>query len=231
MNRQNIDGLPAAQLENKSTPGFESFTLDGHGHTGTMGGTQTYPAGVELLSQDGAPADVFHIEVGLVKLVRAESDGHEIILGLRSKGWLLGAAAVILDQPYAVSAITLTRSQVHRIRADEFRKLVSTNARFGWHVHVMHSREIYGDLAHVASLRCHSARCRLEHFLWSLVPSLDRTESDDEIRIDLPLRHTEIAQLISVTPQYLCELFHRLEEDGIVRRERDYMALMSRRKL
>src|SRR5881296_998519 len=57
---------------------------------------QAYPSGVELFQQGEPVQKVYLIHRGLVKLVRREENGQEMIVDLRREGWFLGAPAVIL---------------------------------------------------------------------------------------------------------------------------------------
>ena len=90
-----------------------------------------YPTRVELFRQGEPPESVFLLEQGLIKLMRVESGGTEIIVGMRSAGWFLGAASVILDRPYLVSAVTVTDAQVSRIGADAFRERLRSDPKAG----------------------------------------------------------------------------------------------------
>jgi len=51
------------------------------------------------------------------------------------------------------------------------------------------------------------------------------------MRIHNPLKHWEIAQLISVTPQHLSRLLKRLEEEGIIRRNKGWLIISDYQRL
>src|SRR5438093_2109670 len=76
---------------------------------------QSYPPGAELFRQGDAAREVFHLGQGLVKLRRTQPDGVEAIVGLRSGGWSLGAAAAVLGKTYATTAVTASRCSVSRL--------------------------------------------------------------------------------------------------------------------
>ncbi len=56
---------------------------------------QLYPPTVELFRQGSPSQYVYCIESGLVKLVNLTQQGQELIVGLRSPGWILGSVPVI----------------------------------------------------------------------------------------------------------------------------------------
>ncbi len=187
---------------------------------------QVYPAAVELFRQGSPPQSVYYIERGLVKLILLEEEGGELVIGLRSPGWLLGAASVILQEPYALTAITLTPSYLRRIPARSFIELVKSNAHFSWYLQRMQSRELLDQLARVMQLGCLSARHRLEQLLWQLASDLELGQPQKgakEVRLNLPLRHREIAELIAVTPAYLSRLFSQMEQEGLLQRSQGWL--------
>ena len=186
---------------------------------GVFARAQSYPAAVELFRQGDQPEDVFYLERGLVKLLRNQADGEERIVGLRSDGWLLGAAAAVMALPFAVTAVTVTAARVARLDAGEFRRRLKDDAGLSWWLHEMHSREVYGQTLHVADLMSISARERLLKFYWRLAPVLETSRAESQVRIENPLRQWEVAQLVGITPQYLCQLMAELEADGdLIRR-------------
>jgi len=190
---------------------------------------QSYPPRVTMFRQGEPPDGVFLLEQGLVKLIRVEPDGREIILGLRAAGWMVGAAAAIIDCPHVVTAVTVCTSQLSRISATTFRELLKTMSSLSWHLHEMLSREVEEGLTHVAELNALPARDRLEAFFERLAGALQPDHDRDEVRLEIPLRQWEIAQLIGVTAPYLCELTRELESLGLVRRERESIVLCRRR--
>ena len=182
---------------------------------------------MELFRQGDPSQEVFHLEEGLVKLRRTQPDGEEVIVGLRSAGWFLGAGAAMLGKPYATTAVTATRCSIARLCVREFLRLVRTDHELSWQLHQMHSREVYEELVQIADLGSLSARQRLEHFFEQLLPALGAAGPHGEIRVELPLKHWEIAQLIAVTPVYLCQLLHEMEDRGVIRRERKGIVLVA----
>lgn len=193
--------------------------------------TQVYPAAVELFPQGSTAREVYLIEFGLVKLFRLGQDGQELIVGLRSTGWILGAASVIIRKSHPVTAVTLTPCRIRRIPAHTFLTLLSSDAQLSWHLHQEHCQEIYNQFSQLVGLGCMSARHRLEQLLWQLTSALEPDESQKEIRLKLPLKYWEIAELIAITPQYLSRVLKQLQEEGIIIREKGEIVVSSPHKL
>jgi len=176
------------------------------------GPVEQYPAGVRLFRQGDWPEVVYAIEQGWVKLVRIEEDGQAMIVGVRSRGWILGAASALTKEAHAVTAETVTWCQLRRMRGEVFRERVRRDEGFSWYVHQMHAQEIHRQLGQVVGLGCRRARRRLEQLLGELADG-------QEGRWRCPLRQWELAQLVAVTPSYLSQLLGELEREGVVRRE------------
>jgi CRP-like cAMP-binding protein len=56
-------------------------------------------------------------------------------------------------------------------------------------------------------------------------------EAQTEIRLHLPLKHWEIAELIAVTPEHLSRVLKRMEREGIMRREKGRTVIVNYQKL
>lgn len=199
--------------------GFEST------HDCIFPAPQRYPSRVALFQQDDEPDGVFLLREGLVKLMRLDHDGRETIVGLRASGWLIGASAVILNRPHTLSACTVVPSRVSWLTGEVFRTQMKRDAELSWRLHEMQSEEVYSAQHHVADLHGHCARTRLETFLRRLAGTLRSPAAEKEVRLTIPLRQWEIAQLIGVTAPYLNELIREMESEGRLRRERNTIVL------
>ena len=192
---------------------------------------QVYPPEVTLFQQGSQAQQVYFIERGLVKLNRIEHDGQQIIVGLRSSGWILGASAVILQKLNPVSATTLTDCHIRQISAEAFRHLLKTDVQFSWHIQHSQSREAHEQVGRIVQLSCMSARNRLEGLLWELISLTSQDTTGKEVRIEVPLKQWEIAQLIGVTPEHLCRMLRLLEKEGIICRKKGWLIVNDAQKL
>jgi len=198
-----------------SASGYAEFgNSNGEGVEG-LPALQDYPAGVRLFTQGGASADAFFIAEGLVKLQRVQDRGQEVIVGLRGTGWFLAASAIVLERAHVVTAVTVTECTLSRIPAPQFRGLVRESRAFSWRILRMNSEEIHDQLVEAADRSSLPARERLERFLTRLVPRDAVAGPNGQWRVPIPLRQWEIADLIGVTPQYVCQLFHELEREKL----------------
>lgn len=192
---------------------------------------QTYPDSTELFCQDSPAREVYIINRGLVKLMRLEQEGHGLIVGLRFPGWILGSAAVIMNRPHPMTAVTLTKCQLCRVPSETFLHLLRTDSQLSWHLLQMLSREVVEQSARVAQLGCLTARYRFEQLLWQLIMALGLQQAHKTIRLQLPLKHREIAELIAVTPEHLSRILKQMQDKGIITQHKGWMVILDPDKI
>lgn len=191
---------------------------------------QIYPSGTELFQQGQPVRIVYLIQEGVVKLTRTSEDGREVIAGLRYSGWMLGAAAAILQRASAVTAVTATRCKARAIAAEDFRRALPLEDPLSRYVLRLQAEEIYDHTLRTCSFGLLRARLRLESLLWDFVVGAGGADRSP-FPLQVPLKYYELAQMIGVSPQYLSELLAELEKDGIVRRQKGTFILLAPHRL
>lgn len=172
--------------------------------------------GEELIRQGGSPHGVYVIARGHVKLSSIDQDGRELIVGLRSEGSMLGACAVILHRVYRISATAITECALRYLSAELFNRLLTDDVEFSRLVRLDQSRECYGLVTNIAQLGCASAVGRFEGLLRALISGMPLNEQRRGLRLELPLKHWEVAQLIAITPEHLSRIVRKMQQDGIL---------------
>jgi CRP/FNR family transcriptional regulator len=204
-----------------------AFDLD---RLGLVGDAHIYPPTVELFSQGAQPADVYFIHSGIMKLTRSEDNGQEILLDLRFGGSLVGSAAAIRQKPHPFAAVTITRCVLTRWSCGQFLSLLAANANLAARVREILSDEVLDHVTRLSQLACLPARQRLEQLLWQFCKRLSRnsysSQHEKTSKLELPLKHYEIAHLLSITPTYLCRLLNVLERENVIRRSKGWIVIM-----
>lgn len=176
-----------------------------------------YPIDVEIYKQGSSANDVYFIENGTVKMTRTSHDGHQVIVSLQNAGRFIGASSVILHKPFSVNAVTLTRCDLRRIEGRSFIDLLKSNPALCWQFQELLCHEIYEQTDHTAELGSLSARCRLELLLWNSIHSNETQPPLTDVKIHLPLKNKELADLIAVTPEHLSRMLRRMQDEGVLR--------------
>ena len=86
-------------------------------------------------------------------------------------------------------------------------------------MHLVHSLEVYEQSWQLADMKSLSARQRLEQLLWQMLSAAELANETREIRLRVPLKYWEIAQLIGVTPEHLSRQLRQLRDEGILDHE------------
>jgi CRP/FNR family transcriptional regulator, cyclic AMP receptor protein len=183
-----------------------------------------------IFYQGESPHTVCLICNGLVKLTRTESDGNPVIVGLRKTGWLL-AAAPLLGENYASTAETVTRSKLCFVPLETFRHAMETDSQFSLWVTMIFSKEVYSSVLSISERSCLSGKQRLKKFLWEIVQNLNTGNTDKAVKLPIPLKHWEMAQLLAFTPQHLSRLIRQMEKEGIILRKNGWLVLSEPKRL
>lgn len=192
---------------------------------------QSYPAGVELFRQGDAAQYVYFLERGLLKTQYTDANGQELIISLMgSFGNIVGASCAVLEK-HCVSATVLSDSVMRYLPAVRMRELLRADVRVSWRVHQLHCSMLHEQLTQRLELGSLSARQRLEQLLWQLAQAVGSCGSNRDVRLQLPLKYWEIAQLIVVTPEHLCRIVRTLESEGILLRDKGWMVISDPAKL
>jgi CRP-like cAMP-binding protein len=193
------------------------------------GPAQLYPANTEVFHQDAPANAVYLIERGLVKLTWVGPEGQELIQGLRRRHWLAGTPAVLLERPFAFTVTTLTPCSLRCISATRFLELVNADAEFCRQLLRMLSERVLDDGMRIAALGCMPAKDRLDQFFRELILEQEQSTEPDlqkkPMRLHIPLKLKELAQLIAITPEYLSRLLSALEQEGTIRRDKGGLVL------
>lgn len=188
-----------------------------------------YPPGTIIFQQGAQAQDVFLIGDGLVKLVRNEENGTEIIVGLRSSGDLLGAVSVLINRPQVIAAVTVSQCNMQRLPGYTFLQILEDDVCSTLALCRMIGHEIVEHITHLSELACLSARSRLELFLWESASVQGKTIASGRVRLRLPLKEYDVAKFLSVTPVHLSRLLSEVERDGIIIRDKGWLLIDKRR--
>ncbi len=190
-----------------------------------------YPALTEIITQ-GMPVEVFFVEDGVIKLSRLDLSGHQMMAGLRGRSWVMGAAEVLLGKQYLSTAAALTDCSLRRITARKFLGLIEKNPEFARQMLRMFSQEIFVQGNNLVNILCRPAIDRLKRLLYEIVSEMSHLRYfRKQVKLNFPLKHKELAQMIAVAPEHLSRLLKQLERDGIIKREKGLLILTDVRSL
>jgi len=160
--------------------------------------TATYPKGAILFIEKEDARGVFVLCQGEVKLSMSSSDGKTLVVRIAKAGEVLGLVSAMSGSPYDVTAETLYPSQLAFVRREDFLRFIAKYPEATGSVAkqlTAHYKAAFEQLRTVglsASVQERLARLLLN---WSSSPQ----ETNDGVRLKLPLTHEEIAEFIGTT--------------------------------
>lgn len=202
--------------------GVKGIVLESSG-VDELAPAQAYPKGVQLVREGAVLDEVLLVRAGVVKLARTAGDGRESIIELAFRETWLGAASVIVNKPSPVSAITCTEAMITRIPADQFRRQLRDTPTLSLRVHEAHARELYRQMGWIDELASLSSLERLKLVMRRFIAAIPGQTSNRGVRLNVPLRHWELARLIAVSPEHLSRLLRDMEREGIIERSKGWV--------
>lgn len=195
------------------------------------GSVQIFPPGTTVFAQADVLNETYLILDGIIKLVREESSGRELIVGLRFSGWFLGSVCVLSGQICPVSAVTVTRCRVRRLDAAGFKARLRSDAAFSWGLHEQHCGAASDLMVRLAQLGCTSVHDRLLYLLRRLAAGRGVNAERGAVRITVPLKQWELAQLVGATPEYMNRLLQGLQQERLISFQKGWLTIPDPRRL
>jgi CRP-like cAMP-binding protein len=156
-----------------------------------------------LIKQDTQVKKVQLLQSGLVKLTHLNADGREHLIGLRSDGWYAGSTSAVLGLPSVYSVQACTDCTVAEIPLSDFLRCLRSSEEMMNHFISGLCREIVSSSALQVQLTMSNAEDRLDLLLKERSSDEIAGKPLDPLRV---LKQTELAQLISITPEHLSRL-------------------------
>ena len=191
------------------------------------GTRHSYPQGVSVVRQGEDVAAVSRIASGLAKCVSAGPDGSETIIALRGPGWLIGATNALLRTKSPVSVITASPCTVVTLTRQVFEGLIGSDLDLPSSLLAVQAAEIEDLTTRYGELASGSSRARLIKILRILLSvDLHARPGPARVRLQIPVKEWELAQLVAITPAHLCRLFGALERDKVLRRNKGWLEIL-----
>jgi CRP/FNR family transcriptional regulator len=167
-----------------------------------------------LCNQGDRIESLYLIEAGAVKLMGENPRGRRVLVGIRSNGWLLGAAPAAAGKPWHVTAETLLPARVRRLSLRAFQQDVDRDREFRWWVFQLIGEDLV-DRTRQSTLVLEDLGDRLARFLTELAAIGERRA--DGIVLP-PLTHDEIAEAVPCGREAVTRELARFEQGGLIRR-------------
>lgn len=177
--------------------------------------TSSYPTGAVLFTEGQVARGVYLLCKGRVKLSMTSAEGKSIILRIAEAGELIGINGAISGQPYELSAETLEPCQVNFIKREAFQRLMHDH-----HEACVNATEQLGSDYRAACFQIRSlglSRTASEKIARFLLEWATRgKETSEGMRVNLPLTHEEIAQIVGVSRETVTRTLTELKHKALI---------------
>jgi CRP/FNR family transcriptional regulator, transcriptional activator FtrB len=167
----------------------------------------------ELCTQGELPAALHFLLEGQVALSGAAPDGAQAVMEVVRPGPSASfvLAAVLTDQPYLMSATTITEAQIVMIRAPALRALIRTEPEIALALLGTVARDFRAMVRQVRDLKLRTATQRLGCYLLALASDPAATSA----RLRLPFDKALLAGRLGCRQDSLSRAFAMLRELGV----------------
>jgi len=190
----------------------------------------TYDKGEFIIRPGGSPAGVFYIVSGLAKAYDITKYGDENLLTIRKRGEILGLTWAITGENRHIIYTALAPTTVMQVSREQFINFLRTNPKTALPLLDMLTDMYRLHSEHILSLEYRTVRERLVSFLLSTARRFGH-KTELGIRLDVPLRHQDIASSISATRETTGRELSSLERLGLLESEQSYITIKDMDKL
>jgi len=189
-----------------------------------------YPQGALIFQPAIAPEHVYLLEFGLVRIFRESERAEQVTFGYVHPGEVFGECAVFHDKPRESFAAAHESSTVLKLSRPQFKTAIQSRPSIMFAV----AKQIEGRFKNVESrvedLVFRDARSRLAHVILDLSEEFGHADGERTI-LRIRLTHAELATLIGTSRPTVSIALGELEDEGVLTREDQYIAITNREAL
>jgi len=168
----------------------------------------------EILFHHDDPANHFFLMgEGNVKLSRISPAGHEKVVNVLQAGNCFAEAVMFMEQEsYPVTAQAVTKSTVFGINCNAYKSILNKNPVASFRLINDLSNRLQLMVREIETLSVQKATHRVAHYF------LDQLTADtsQEVTMQLDTSKSLLASRLSVEPETLSRIFHKLSESGAI---------------
>lgn len=194
------DGLHAFIADARRVGNLQSLSTDRKVHA--------VPKKQYVYHQGDQPSRLFFLQSGTVKTIRSNADGKELVTGIYNAGDFFGYFALLEQQDYTDSAVTLEDSQLIYIPKDDFRQLLTASPDVSAQFIKLLAGQVGDREVQLLSMAYNSLRRRVADTLLRL----QEHQPDGLIQ----LSRTDLAGIIGTANESLIRTLSDFKQDGLI---------------
>ncbi len=184
--------------------------------------TRDHPANQVILLENDWGSSVYFILDGWVKIRTYNLDGKEITLNILGKGELFGEMAPLDEVPRSTDVITLARTVIGNMPAQDFVQMLSSEPQAGIRLAKLMARRLR-QVNRRLRLRESDSTSRVADILLFLAEGQGKRTAEG---IEIPnLPHRELSSLSGLARETVTRVLNRLEKKGAIMRTGDVLCI------
>jgi CRP-like cAMP-binding protein len=184
--------------------------------------TRTHPPNRIIVLENDWGSSVYFILEGWVKIRTYNLDGKEVTLNIIGKGELFGEMAALDEVPRSTDVITLVKTVIGSVPAQDFVRLINTEPQAGIRLAQMMSRRLR-QVNRRLRLRESDSVSRVADILLFLAEGQGKAGDKG---IEIPnLPHRELSSLSGLARETVTRVLSKLERKELIIRDRDTLCI------
>jgi CRP-like cAMP-binding protein len=169
--------------------------------------------GQTILHAGDRPDGFYVLAAGCVNLVAHMPGGAHKVLDILLPGQSFGEAFMFLGRSYGYDALAATDATLLRVGQRAVLSEIDTNPRFARHMLAALSEQLLDGIRETQS----HALSATQRFAQLMLRYAHEKPQHGTLRLKFPVRKTEIASRIDLTPEHLSRLLRSLSNRGLIR--------------
>ena len=188
-----------------------------------------YKKGQYVFTENGLPNGLFCINSGKIKLTTTGYDGKEQILRLVKSGDILGYRALLSNERYHCSAVTLEDASICIIDKKYFFDALASSPKLMFEVVKKMSQDLKTAEDHIVSLSQKNVRERMAEALLFLKATYGFEEDNQTLNVSLS--REEIADYVGTSTESCIRLLSEFNADKLIQLKGKKISILNLQKL
>lgn len=182
-----------------------------------------------VFTEGTLPTGIFYVKEGKVKKYKVDNDGREQIIYIYNSGDFFGYSAILSEESYGDTTVTIENAVISFISKDDFIDLLDTSVIF--------SRLLLKSLSHEFSVMVNlmavlSQRTVRERVALSLLILHDKYKiCDTEKIVFIMLSRADLANMAGTANETLARVLHDFKDDNLIWMEGRKIQLLNIQRL
>jgi 5-methyltetrahydrofolate--homocysteine methyltransferase len=190
-----------------------------------IGRERKYKKGQMLHWKDEPVDQIFVVKRGAIKVFTISAEGKAHTYNLLGTGGISGAAEYLLGRPHQALAMALEETEAFSILPNEFDGLLNGNPEFAAIITRELAKKVLSLAGKVYGLGFLDVQHRLKQSLIDLAEQ-HGVETDDGIKIELPLTHEQIGELVAANRSTVTSQLNELSRQGYLRKSKRNLIIL-----